>query len=235
MRSDASKHVNGTPRSCRALAAAMPDEPAPMIAAVGRVAIGGRLTEDDACVKFVRRGARAARAAIVVRAALPALRRQGDEGKGSVGTRSRAVCHTPRVFRNTSVGGPELRRFPGESDAKPATFSDRGRRPVRGQRPPARARPHTPFPQCLAALSDKRRADAQHNYAPNCITWWMPVGLFVYCIAIRGTGAKVICSLASGARQAVGSAPCRAASFAPAASSAAHSSRAQVETLPLPQ
>ena len=36
----------------------------------------------------------------------------------------------------------------------------------------------------------------------------MPVGLFVYCIVISGSGAKVICSLASGARHAVGSAPC---------------------------
>src|SRR3954454_14169962 len=34
-RSDASKTVNGMPRSCRAFAAAMPDEPAPMTAAVG--------------------------------------------------------------------------------------------------------------------------------------------------------------------------------------------------------
>src|SRR5258708_2230434 len=45
-RSEASKHVNGIPRSWRAWAAAMPDEPAPMMAAVGRLDMGGR---DLAC------------------------------------------------------------------------------------------------------------------------------------------------------------------------------------------
>ena len=38
-RSEASKQVNGTPRSCSALAAAIPEEPAPMTAAVGRLGI----------------------------------------------------------------------------------------------------------------------------------------------------------------------------------------------------
>ena len=38
-RSEASKHVNGTPRSWSALAAAIPEEPAPMTAAVGRLGI----------------------------------------------------------------------------------------------------------------------------------------------------------------------------------------------------
>jgi hypothetical protein len=38
-RSEASKQVNGTPRSWSALAAAIPDEPAPMTAAVGRLGI----------------------------------------------------------------------------------------------------------------------------------------------------------------------------------------------------
>jgi hypothetical protein len=38
-RSEASKQVNGMPRSYSALAAAMPEEPAPMTAAVGSVAM----------------------------------------------------------------------------------------------------------------------------------------------------------------------------------------------------
>ena len=42
-RSDASNTVNGTPRSCSALAAAMPEEPAPMTAAVGSADTGGTL------------------------------------------------------------------------------------------------------------------------------------------------------------------------------------------------
>ena len=40
------------PRSWSALAAAMPEEPAPMTAAVGRVGMARSLTEGDACVKF---------------------------------------------------------------------------------------------------------------------------------------------------------------------------------------
>jgi hypothetical protein len=36
------------------LAAAIPDEPAPMIAAVGRVGIAPPYREDDACVNFGR-------------------------------------------------------------------------------------------------------------------------------------------------------------------------------------
>ena len=64
-RSDASKASNGTPRSCSALATAMPEEPAPMTAVRGELVhrgprTGERVTharqrsEGDACVKFAR-------------------------------------------------------------------------------------------------------------------------------------------------------------------------------------
>src|SRR3954468_9186459 len=52
-RSDASKTVNGMPHSCSALAAAMPDEPAPMTAAVGYALTGRqRISRDDTGVSF---------------------------------------------------------------------------------------------------------------------------------------------------------------------------------------
>jgi hypothetical protein len=47
-RSEASKQPNSMPRSCSAFAAAMPEEPAPMIAAVGMsdMALGGAKVTD---------------------------------------------------------------------------------------------------------------------------------------------------------------------------------------------
>ena len=81
----------------------------------------------------------------------------------------------------------------------------------------------------------RTRRTPRDSYGPNCITWWMPVGLFVYCIVISGMGAKVICSVAAGARHPVGSAPCWDARRLRAVSSAAHSSREHVFTLPSPQ
>ena len=81
----------------------------------------------------------------------------------------------------------------------------------------------------------RTRPTPRGSYGPNCITWWMPVGLLVYCIVISGIGAKVICSFASGARHAFGSAPCWDARRLRAVSRAAHSSREQVFTLPSPQ
>ncbi len=44
-RSDASKQSNSKPRSCRVLAAAMPEEPAPITQTVGRLVIGAEPSE----------------------------------------------------------------------------------------------------------------------------------------------------------------------------------------------
>ena len=59
----------------------------------------------------------------------------------------------------------------------------------------------------------------------------MPEGLFVYCIVVRGSGENEI--VVAGSVHLVGSAPWRAVSDLPAASSAAHSSFAQRETEPV--
>src|SRR5471032_1851935 len=57
-RSDFSKQSNGMPRSCSALAAAMPEEPAPMTHAVGSsvLGMGVNLTPGDGGFKFWETG-----------------------------------------------------------------------------------------------------------------------------------------------------------------------------------
>src|SRR3954452_10194818 len=61
-RSDASRQSNGTPRSCSALAAAMPDEPAPMTQVLGRWDIAGacpKVTQASSSVPGLDGGLRA--------------------------------------------------------------------------------------------------------------------------------------------------------------------------------
>src|SRR5881398_209612 len=53
-RSDFSKQSNGIPRSWSALAAAIPEEPAPITAAWGSSVIASTLIKNDGGVKFVR-------------------------------------------------------------------------------------------------------------------------------------------------------------------------------------
>lgn len=73
-------------------------------------------------------------------------------------------------------------------------------------------------------------------YPPSCITWWIPLGLFVYCIWNSGIRENWMSSGFVDLRHFAGSAvPCSRVRRTPAASSAGHLRREQSASEPLPQ
>ena len=78
------------------------------------------------------------------------------------------------------------------------------------------------------------RAFGRSAHGANCMTWWMPLGRFVYCMSTSGSGANEI--FTTGRCHWAGSGvPWRPASACAPRSIAAHSARAQRAAFPLPQ
>jgi hypothetical protein len=102
-------------------------------------------------------------AAAGIRAALQALRDQGNEGRSLF--RVRGACGLPRAAHlSEHIGGPaaELCSIPPGNREQSSTVRDRAVRRPRGQRPGAVEAPHTPSPHC------PRRAErrASHGRQP---------------------------------------------------------------------